>query len=521
MLSLFASLTPIEIPIEIVESSPPPKVETVLEKKDPDKPLANPLTLISQAKDTPTSANSYAIPHSIRPLPGELDKTPVFNSNNPEIVRQSGILLSTFPDKEMKFPESHLDYTFEGRFDLFSHHISKSNYPAYTPTLYLGILIKNASSKKKNVVDILQAASYLGTPDAPYIALPPISANDVGRVYSGPGDRVSDVILRGIRQSQWSPRIELEPDESIMLMNLPIPLPTHGKKIPLGGKVGTRVVKSSAGRTWKTKKTPSSNARSTLMRLKSKRELYVASMAMYAPIDSKGKERVPTLSDWQTLLKNGKLVQPRDRPPSELNSKAEKFFYGRVAGVSRGSEWETQITDKKKRNYLTVPKPGEAISYGISTLQRGTFGTDQIQSAPMLVRYPDTAYLAHGNYGVHYKLTLPLYNDTKESKTVNLSFQTPIKDNDNNQALSFYQNPPQSIFFRGTVRLKYRDDNGSSRVRYFHLVHRRGQLSSPLVKLTLEPKKSRLISLDFVYPPDATPPQVLSISTESNPPQNK
>ena len=520
MLSLFATLLSVSptalVPpstTEALQEENIPAQESALTSHDQGQVLTSQIT--TQAKSKTPSQSFYQIPSDIRALPGELDETPVFNSNNPEIVRQSGILLSTFPDQEMKFPDAHLDYTFKGRFDLFSHHIAKSDYPDYTPTLYLGVLIKNASSKKKNVVDILQAASYLGTPDAPYISLPPISANDVGRVYSGPGDRVSDVILRGIRQSQWKPRIELNPDESVMLMNLPVPLPSAGKKIPLGGTVGNRVVKSSLERYRKRpRKSPSSNARSTLVRLKSKKDIYIASMAMFAPIDSKGKERIPTLSDWQGLLKNGRLIQPRDRPPSPLNSKAEKFFYGRVAGVSQGSEWTTQITDGKKKNRLTIPKSGQSISFGISTLQRGTFGTEQIQSAPMIVRYPDTAYLAHGNYGVHYNLTLPLYNDTKESKTVNLSFQTPIKANNKTNSLNFYQKPPSSIFFRGTVRLRYRDDKGSSRVRYFHIVHRRGELSSPLIQVTLEPKQSRLISLDFIYPPDATPPQVLKINTK-------
>ena len=133
----------------------------------------------------------------------------------------------------------------------------------------------------------------------------------------------------------------------------------------------------------------------------------------------------------------------------------------------------------------------------------------------MLVRYPDTAYLAHGNYGVHYKLTLPLYNNSDVPQKVQLSFQTPLKDNDGKDGLSFYRNPPDTIFFRGTVRLKYRDDRGASRIQYFHMVHRQGERTSPLLSLTLDSKKSRLVELDFVYPPDATPPQVITVSTEN------
>ena len=516
MLPFFAALAS----VSTIPNVSPSQIEAIIPDPIPSQTtLPIPPPLLSQAKtgqaktgQAELQQTEFRTPQIIRPLPGALDDIPVFNSNNPEIVRHSGILLSTFPAEKMKTPEAHLDYAFKGRFDIFSHHIAKSDFPEYTPTLFLGILIKNASSKRKNVVDVLQAASYLGTPDAPYINLPAILPNDVGRVYSGPGGRVSDVVLRGIRQAGWSPQIELDPGESIMLMNVPMPLPTQKSK---GQAFRPRIIQSNVGKGKKPlKKSPSSNARSTLVRMKSKHKVYVASMAMFAPLGPNGKEKIPTLQDWQSLLTNGTLIEPRDRPPSELNSKAEKFFYGRVSGVSRGSVWSTQITDKpKKGKHLTIPEAGQSISFGISTLQRGTFGTEQIQSAPMEVRYPDTAYLAHGNYGVHYQFTLPLKNPSKASKTISISLQTPVKNDDAHLGLKFYRNPPDTIFFRGTVRLRYRDDRGTPLVKYFHLVHRRGDVSSPLATVTLEPKGSRLISLDFVYPPDATPPQVLTVKT--------
>ena len=508
--AILASLSPLNsIVPQSADSVTPTNIE--VSPSNLEKPL---LIAKPPKKTTEQPPIEFKIPQTVKALPGELDKVPVFNSNNPEIVRYSGILLSTFPDKEMRFPNAHLDYGFKGRFDIFSHHIAKSDYPESTPTLYLGILVKNASRKKKNVIDVLQAASYLGTPDAPYISLAPLIPNDVGRVFSGPGGRVSDVVLRGIRQTQWSPRLELEPDETVLLMNLPMPLPTLGSKPTSKDNTAGRLVKKKDNKGKPPKKTPSSNARSTLMRLKSKKEVYVASMAMFAPIGSDGREKIPTLEDWQRLLERGNLVQPRDRAPSELNSKAEKFYYGRVAGVSQGSSWTTQVTDTPKKDYLSIPEKGDAISYGIGTLQRGTYGTDQIQSAPMIVRYPDTAYLAHGNYGVHYQLTIPLKNKTKETNRVSLSFQTPIKARFKEDGLKFYKNPPKSVFFRGTVRLRYKNDFGTPQVRYFHLVQKRGELSAPLATVTLKPSESRLLKLDFVYPPDATPPQVITIKTE-------
>lgn len=140
-------------------------------------------------------------------------------------------------------------------------------------------------------------------------------------------------------------------------------------------------------------------------------------------------------------------------------------------------------------------------------MNRKTLGTNQIQSAPLLVRYPDTAYRAHGNYGVQYSLSLPLQNPTNETQTVTLAIQTPTKE------LRFLDPPAEQIFFRGTVKVQYTDKQGQSQTRYWHLVQQRGQQGKPIVRLKMPPGSRRLVSLDFLYPPDATPPQVLTVRT--------
>ncbi len=65
----------------------------------------------------------------MRPLMGSLDDVPMFNSNSPEIVQTEGILLSSFPSEGMAHPKAHLNFPFQGRFDLFTHHISKAPPP--------------------------------------------------------------------------------------------------------------------------------------------------------------------------------------------------------------------------------------------------------------------------------------------------------------------------------------------------------------------------------------------------------
>ncbi|MGB8686812.1 MAG: DUF3370 family protein [Microcoleus sp.] len=49
--------------------------------------------------------------------------------------------------------------------------------------------------------------------------------------------------------------------------------------------------------------------------------------------------------------------------------------------------------------------------------------------------------------------------------------------------------------------------------RYVHLWHRVGHVVEPMVKLRLDADERRSLKVDFIYPPDATPPQVLTVRT--------
>ncbi|NES73740.1 MAG: DUF3370 domain-containing protein, partial [Okeania sp. SIO2D1] len=322
-------------------------------------------------------------------------------------------------------------------------------------------------------------------PDAPFIVLPDQVNNSDGTVYSGPGSRVMGDILRGVRQDGFPAQLTLVPGESRMLLNLPIPVNFA----------------------------PASNGRSTLIRLRSDGEVYVANLAQKAPIDGRGGYRPPTVAEWESLLVTAELAEPRDSIPTPLNPPKHPTVFGRVAGVSQGSTWQSTITDDNS-NQLAIPQPGQAFSYVLGTLHLITLGTGQIQSAPMLERYSDTAYFAHSNYGVEYNLTLPLFNSTPHSQTVTVAFQTPVKDEGGTNRLLFTNPQDERIFFRGTVRVSYVDDQASQQVRYLHLVQRRGQQGTPLVTINLPSGVRREVKVDFIYPPDVTPPQVLTVRTQ-------
>lgn len=419
----------------------------------------------------------------VRALPGKLDTIPVFNSNSPEWIKTEGILLSTFPSNGKKVPAAHLNFPFKGRFDLFAHHYTHT--PKDLQTLYLGVIVYNPG-KKPVTVDVLQAASYL-MQDAPFVTLPPYIENNDGKAYSGPGARAVADVLRGVRQADFPAQLVIPPGQSRMLLNHPIPVRNLEKPV---------------------------NGRSSFMRLRSSDSVYAASLAMFAKKNSDGSERAPTLKEWQALLDTGNFAGPRDKKPTPPDATSGALIYGRVAGVSQGSQWQAKLLDNPQATNLTIPQRGKAISYPIVTLRGGRLGTEQIQTAKMLVRYPDTAYEAHGNYAVEYKLTLPLSNNTAQNQTIAVTLETPLKEDKLSQGGLRFRKPSLDFpFFRGTVRVRYFDDQGQQKIRYVHLWHRTGQVLEPLVQLTLPPSTKRIVNVDVIYPPDSTPPHVLSVRT--------
>jgi hypothetical protein len=450
--------------------------------------LMLPALPVSVAQTSAPPPQEIVRPQPVRALPGELDAVPVFNSNSPELIGTEGILLSTFPPADRQSPDAHLNFAFAGRFDLFAHHVFRALAPDNLTSMYLGVMVYNPGENPVTI-DTLQAASYLSQPDAPFIALPAFVENPIGDVFAGPGSRAMSDILRGRRQEIFPPQLVVPPQSYRMLINLPIPVATLD---------------------------PPLNGRSTLMRLRSDGEVYLASLALLARRDGNGNETAPSLEDWQTLLQTGSLATPRDRPPTLLDNTAptNQIIYGRVAGVAIGSRWQGQVTDSQTAVNLTIPEPGQAFSYGLSTLYRGRLGSGQSQTAQMRVRYPDTAYEAHGNYAIQYDLSMPLYNATTEPRAVTLALETPIKEDTlSREGLRFFEPLPTQTFFRGTVRVRYVDDAGLPQTRYVHLVQRRGQQGEPLVQLNVPAGSRRLVEFSFLYPPDSTPPQVLTVQT--------
>lgn len=429
---------------------------------------------VSKPSQSLTPAPRVTVPQIVLPLPGSLDSVPVFNSNSPEIVLSPGVLLSTFPGDGRAHPEAHLNYPLQGKFDVFFHHITNGSKVG-PRTLYLGMLIGNLSDKKVRV-ELLSATSYSTQPDSPFIKLDPIVDNKHGKVHAGPGDRVGLDQLRNKRQSGWHRRIGLDPGEIKVVYQLPL-----------------------------------KNGRTGALKVETDGPVYLASLAASAREKSFGREAQPDLADWKAVM-DLPLAQPRDKTPTAPGAHGNLIF-GRVAGVQAGTSWQSYLSNDLDKTKLSL-KPGDIISFPISTVIGGTHGTKQVQAAPMLVRYPDTAYAAHGNYGLRYELTVPVFNRTDNSIVAGISIQTPLKDWNKSDSLQFFETPPDKIFFRGTIKFDWIDEKGKHHKKLIHLVQKQGQQSLPLIEIPVSAGQQVNVQCSLIYPADCTPPQVLTISAK-------
>ena len=153
------------------------------------------------------------------------------------------------------------------------------------------------------------------------------------------------------------------------------------------------------------------------------------------------------------------------------------------------------------------------MSWPISSLERGSLGTGQVQTAELQALYPATAWAAHGNYGVEYDLTLPLKNRGSTAQTLSLALESPLKTDQSSNALQFRGSDSGPVMFRGPVEVVGLDyPTGTPYGRQtVHLVLRQGQEGPSLGQVRLGPGEARDVQIRLIYPADATPPQVLTV----------
>ncbi len=428
----------------------------------------------------PSRANSQAEGPFLReqqlhPLPGRLDELLLLNDNNPELITGEGVLLSTFPTNQ------GLNLAFDGRFDLFSHHVYAGKPEELASTLWLAVLAEPVGTEPVTL-DVISGSTSLsqgtkpGQTAAPFLPLPSLMAETTTPIASGPGSRVAGDLLRGDQAPELPRQIKLAPGHASALLVLPIPV---------------------AGLD------PLLNGRNLQLRLKSSAPVYLATVAAYGK-----KDRPPSNQRWRALLSAG-TRSPKEHQPTPRGSKG-RMIYSRVSGVQIGSTWTGTLADRGSSTLNINEAP---ISWPISSLERGDLGTAQVQTAELKRFDKGTAWAAHGNYGVEYDLTLPLHNPDRATRTVAIALESPDKRGSSNGKLQFKPGNSGPVMFRGPIEVTGLDGaNGRAMGRRrFHLVLRRGQEGPQLGAVSLAPGESRRVRVRLIYPADATPPQVLTV----------
>jgi hypothetical protein len=322
---------------------------------------------------------------------------------------------------------------------------------------------------------------------APFLPLPPLLSQQFTQpVWSGPGSRVATELLLRSRSPELPTAWMLPPSQLTPLVVLP--LPVRGLD-------------------------PLLNGRNLQLRLTSDAPIDLAVLAAFGP-----NERPPDPAVWGRIL-SGPL-SPREHEPSPRGASGP-IVYSRVSGVQVGSTWRGRITDPGSPFLATSRAP---ISWPIASLERGSLGTGQVQTAELNALYPGTAWAAHGNYGVSYELSLPLRNDTAVPQTLQLALESPLKHDQPLGGLRFRLTPAAAVVFRGTVEVAGLDGPEGQPLgrQAFHLVQRAGQQGPALGTVSLAPGASRQLQVRLIYPADATPPQVLSLlpAPPQSPPQS-
>lgn len=411
----------------------------------------------------------------VRALPGALDATPVLNSNNPELVKEGGVLVSTLAGGG-----SNLDFSFLGPFEVFAHHIAETAFLDGNDTCWIGLVAHNDGTAAADL-RLLAGSSWLSS-EAPFISLDPVVDDPRGGVFSGPGGRVAADWLANrssLEPTTWT----IEPGARRVILSEPIPAKNFG--------------------------VPSRNARSALLRLEAGRPVRLAYVALFGRLG-----QPPADAGYLAVLQAGRRAGPPERaatpyePPARPTSGT--FIYGRVGGVTLGARWTGRLFERASE---VLAAPGDQVGFPIASLALNTLGTGQVQVPAMARRYPEAPPEGHGSYGVTYDLQVPLDNPDQTPRRYALTLSHPQRLPEGRPGKPTYVNPAgRPVTFRGPVRFDYDEAPGRPRRVISHVVLRDGEQGAPFATVTVPPGGRTEGRLTLVYPADCTPPQLLTVA---------
>ncbi|MEB3204952.1 MAG: DUF3370 family protein [Candidatus Sericytochromatia bacterium] len=385
----------------------------------------------------------------VHPLPGQLDSVPLLNSNHPEILRDTGIALSTLPWSGAV----HLGQPQTGSFGIFAHHNNRSGR-----TLAQGILLHNPSDRPVTVT--VRSTAVRTTTEAPYRdRRSDVAADPAGTLVSGPGDATASLALRQL----------LEGEARTLTLPAGGWLPLSLKGVPQGAEITSRLDLETDGP--------------------------VHAAVVFDEADAGVDRMVDRLRGGRRLPPN-----PGDKTPTEPGAPGPIIF-GRVAGIQEGRSWQGKLELEPGSGY-TLAGPSTEKGFLLVGKASNTLGTGQDQAAPLPHRYADAAYKAHGNYGVLHELEVPLANASATTQRVAFLFDTPTPA----PGLSRAFRGTLAFTWKGSdgaTRTHYANVNQRAGE----------DASVPLLELDLPPGTATPVSVRFIYPANATPPHVLRIAT--------
>ena len=383
-----------------------------------------------------------------RPLHGQFNKVPVLHSNQPEIVKGSGILVDTQPGSavaaETQRELRNATYTFNGPFGLHLHH---KYYPDNAKLLggtrqrgALTIAAIGINPGPRPVTLTFHRGSLKNSFEAPYRPNQLMGVKPLGRIpwNTGPGDATAVQMLRG-ELDRRLPRT--------------VVIPARSRKVILSTELPARGIANG------------------LLRGTSDGQFQMAVVA------AEGARSIP---DLLSVLDSDQLAPGRIYL-ERLGEIQRGEVFSRVAGVALGDHYRGSIRHDLRQGALHVP---------LTSTHKHHFGTRDIQINPLSTRMIDSALNNVGTYGVRYDIDLDLVGAGAHA----LVLSHPIAEG---------RGPFTA--FRGSIRI-----TTSQGYRDVHVGLRSGQ-SLPISPLTLIPGETNRVKVSLVYPADATPGHLLSV----------
>lgn len=410
--------------------------------------------VIGGALVAPCPAQAYVAlmaGQAARPLNGSFNTVPVLHSNQPEEVLGPGILVDTRPGSavaaETNQPLANATYTFNGEFGLHAHH---KYFPEDSSQLRGGGGRRGALTLATILINPGASPVHLrfskgavrNSFEAPYLANNLMGVKPLGpRPWNtGPGDATAVQMLRGQLDRRLEDEITIPPYSRIVLFSTALPA--------LGIANG-------------------------LLRGRSDGPFQMAVVAAKNPRSD---------ADILSVLDSGRLAPGRIYL-SRVRQIQDGTVFSRVGGVALGDAYQASVTHDLSQGALHVP---------LTSTNRHSFGTNEVQVNPLVSRMIDSSLDNVGTYGVRFDVQLNLKGDGPYQLV--LSHPTP--------------NGRSFVAFRGSIGIE--TDEG---YREVHVGMRSGE-SLPIASLNLKPGQNNPVKVSLVYPADATPGHLLSVVSD-------